>query len=357
MNRKHALLLLAGALALATITSLQLRINQWLVTGRTSPFTPMWAQHALEWTLWAAVAPVVWWIERRYGTATGHVARGIGIHLAVAVAFVTLQNALVTAALHVFGGGRVLPPGVSFIELVLRILSSRALESLLIYGLIVGAAILVREAGNRSRKQAALRAELTEARLQYLRAQIQPHFLFNTLHGIAGLVREGERDEAVAIIGRLGRLLRRALAVDPGARVELAEELEDLMTYIEIQRMRFGDLLRFSTDVPDDLGSVRVPPLILQPLVENAVRHGLRDEGGSVHVSATREGDAIMLRVRDDGAGLAPSSREGIGIGNLRERLATMYGSSAELNVRSRSPESGVEATIRLPCDRGRGPA
>jgi len=218
----------------------------------------------------------------------------------------------------------------------------------LIYGLIVGAAVVVRVSSAHASQRAALETQLSEARLRYLRAQIQPHFLFNTLHGIAGLVREGERDEAVKIIGLLGRLLRRALAADGEAAVELADEIEDLRTYVDIQRMRFGDRLTVTTDVPPGLASVRVPGILLQPLVENSIRHGLGPEGGHVHVSAMRENGSVVVEVRDDGAGFSPGCREGVGLGNLRARLEAMYGDAAELELANRSPR-GAGVRIRLP--------
>jgi LytS/YehU family sensor histidine kinase len=154
------------------------------------------------------------------------------------------------------------------------------------------------------------------------------------------------------MIGLLGGLLRRALAADDRAEVELGEELADLETYVEIQRMRLGERLRFTTDVPPALESIEVPGLLLQPLVENAIRHGLPPEGGHVHVSAARENGALVLEVRDDGQGLRGPYLEGVGLGNLRARLGALYGAPARLDVRNAGPEgSGVRVRVHLPLD------
>lgn len=334
---------------LATLTSLHLYLN-WRLYGDQSPYAAIWAAEAVEWTIWAAFAPVIWTVDRRFGTGTGRMVRAIFLHLGMLVAFYAAQNAVMSGVGLALGVSE-MPEG-GFGEMILLRASNHGPSVLMIYGLILATAILVRESGRRSRQRTALEAELAEARLRYLRAQIQPHFLFNTLHGIAGLVREGEREEAVQTIGLLGRLLRHALSVEADARVELGDELEDLETYIDIQRMRFGDRIRFTTEVPAELASEAVPALLLQPLVENAIRHGLGPEGGHIHVSAARENDSIVLQVRDDGGGLAPEYVEGIGLGNLRARLDAMYGPRARLDIDGFATDGrGVRVRIRLPAN------
>ena len=351
-GRTRIILGLIGAVpVLATLTSLQLYLN-WRLYGDQSPYLVIWTAEAVEWTTWAVFAPVIWTLDRRFGTATGRTTRAIFLHLGLLVAFYAAQN-VAMAGVGLALGVSELPAG-GLEELLLLRAVNHAPSVVMIYGLILATAILVREAGRRSKQRAALEAELSEARLRYLRAQIQPHFLFNTLHGIAGLVREGERDAAVKTIGLLGRLLRHALSVEADARVELGEELEDLEIYMDIQRMRFGDRIRFTTEVPAELRSEAVPALMLQPLVENAIRHGLGPEGGHIHVSAARDDDSIVLQVRDDGGGLAPGYSEGIGLGNLRARLGAMYGPAARLDVNDFAFDGrGVRVRIRLPRNGG----
>lgn len=343
---------LIGAVpVLATLTSLHLYLN-WRLYGDQSAYAIILAAETVEWSTWAAFAPVIWAVDRRFGTATGRTARAIFLHLGLLVAFYVAQNVVMSGVGLALGVSE-LPEG-GFGEMLLLRAVNHAPSVVMIYGLVLAAAILVRESGRRSRQRTALEAELSEARLRYLRAQIQPHFLFNTLHGIAGLVREGEREEAVQTIGLLGRLLRHALSVEADARIELGDELEDLETYMDIQRMRFGDRIRFTTEVPAELESEAVPALLLQPLVENAIRHGLGPEGGHIHVSATRENDSIVLQVRDDGGGLAPGYREGIGLGNLRARLDAMYGSQARVDLDDFATDGrGVRVRIRLPANGG----
>lgn len=339
--------LFAGALGLATLTSLHLYLN-WRLYGDTAFYGSLWLAEAAEWTAWAAFVPAVWAIERRFGTATGRVGRAIAVHAVVLLSFYGVLNLGMTGVALALGAASL--EGGSLAQLWLIRGINHAPSAVIIYGLIVGAAVVVRVSADHARQRASLEAQLSEARLRYLRAQIQPHFLFNTLHGIAGLVREGERDEAVKIIGLLGRLLRRALAADGEAAVELGAELDDLQTYVEIQRMRFGDRLTVTTDVPAALEDIRVPGILLQPLVENSIRHGLGPAGGAVHVSAVRDNGSVVIRVRDDGAGFDANYREGVGLGNLRARLEAMYGDEAALELCNASP-AGADVSIRLPLE------
>lgn len=340
--------LFAGALALATLTSLHLYLN-WRLYGDTASYGSIWVAEAIEWTTWAAFVPAVWAVERRFGTATGRIGRAIAVHALVLLGFYSVLNLGMTGAALALGEASL--EGRSLAQLWLIRAINHAPSAVIIYGLIVGAAVVLRVSTDHARQRASLETQLSEARLRYLRAQIQPHFLFNTLHGIAGLVREGERDEAVNIIGLLGRLLRRALAADGEAAVELGAELADLQTYVEIQRMRFGDRLTVTTDVPAELEDVRVPGILLQPLVENSIHHGLGPAGGSVHVSATRENGSVVIHVRDDGTGLQADYREGVGLGNLRARLEAMYGGEARLELRDATP-AGADVCIRLPLQK-----
>jgi sensor histidine kinase YesM len=338
--------LLAGALALATLTSLHLYLN-WRLYGEVASYPAIWFGEAFEWTAWAALVPVIWTIERRYGSASGRPVRAVFVHAGALLVLYFVLNLIMTLVSLALGVAAT-PDGLG--QLLLLRAINNAPSAVLVYSLIVAAAVIARVAASHSRQRAALEAQLAEARLRYLRAQIQPHFLFNTLHGIAGLVREEERDQAVKIIGLLGTLLRRALSTEDGEEIELGEELEDLETYVEIQRMRFGDRLDITSDVPATLRSVHVPGLMLQPLVENAIRHGLGPDGGHIHISAARENGAVVIQVLDDGVGLASPYEEGIGLGNLRARLHAMYGPDAQLQLHSR-PASGTAVRVRIPVE------
>ena len=198
---------------------------------------------------------------------------------------------------------------------------------------------------------ALLGAQLAEARLQALRMQLNPHFLFNSLNTILVMVRDGDDRGAAASIERLAGVLRRILKVDQEHEVPLADEIEFLEQYLAIEETRFSDRLRPRFDVPQSLRRAAVPELILQPLVENALRHGIgrRTESGVLTISARRVGDDLVLVVQDDGAGLSPAGfREGVGLSNSRERLATLYGDHAHLELLP-GDQGGAVAVIRLP--------
>ena len=206
----------------------------------------------------------------------------------------------------------------------------------------------------RERAAATLSTELVQARLQALRMQINPHFLFNTLNTISALIRMNP-DAADRMIVRLSELLRRTLDRGDVQEVPLSEEIEFLKSYLEIEQMRFSDRLTVTFDIEPKANELLVPHLILQPLVENALRHGIlpREESGRIKISARLvEGQHLELSVRDDGNGLSPANgkpeREGIGIKNVRSRLAQLYRGAEKFAVENASG-GGVEARICIP--------
>jgi two-component system LytT family sensor kinase len=200
---------------------------------------------------------------------------------------------------------------------------------------------------------ARLNEELSHSQLAALRGQMEPHFMYNTLNSISGLVRDEQRDAAVNMIAGLSEFLRRASEDSHRAQVTLAEEVEYLQRYLDIQKLRFGERLRVFMDVPPALHGALVPNLLLQPLVENAIKHGIAERlaGGTVRVSATRRGDVLHLRIFNDGPVLLSdwqATHTGVGIGNLRTRLQILHGNDAELHLRSAEP-SGAEVVVTLP--------
>jgi len=202
----------------------------------------------------------------------------------------------------------------------------------------------------RYREAGALQAQLAEARLDALRAQINPHFLFNTLNAIAALV---ERDPAGVrrMIARLADLLRRTIDSRGAATVPLSEEIDFLRRYIEIMEVRFQGRLRVRMDLSPDTLDVRVPSLILQPIMENAIEHGAsRAVGeGVIEVAARRDHGNLVLSVRDNGPGVRAGAA-GVGLSNTRARLEQLYGSRASVSLES-LPESGAIATMTIPID------
>lgn len=210
----------------------------------------------------------------------------------------------------------------------------------------------------REREQQAvmLESHLNQARLRALQAQLQPHFLFNTLNGIATLLR---RDPASAeeMLTSLSDLLRIALGSSERQEIPLSEELDFLSRYLAIQQMRFGDRLQVREEIEPAAMPCLVPALLLQPLVENAIRHGLEPSGnpGQVLIAAAREGGWLSLRIEDNGVGLSDGASNGgggVGLANVRERLMALHGVAHEFRMEER-PEGGVIVKIRLPARHG----
>jgi two-component system LytT family sensor kinase len=207
---------------------------------------------------------------------------------------------------------------------------------------------------DRERRALALESSLARARLSALQAQLQPHFLFNTLNAIAALLRRDAR-AAEATLTSLSELLRLALSQSNRQEISLREEMQFLDRYLEIQQTRFGERLRVETEIQPETLECLVPTLILQPLAENAIRHGIEPSAtaGTVKVSAHRHDGRLEIRVEDDGVGLASESfsdkGNGIGLSNLRARLQELYGSDHSMEVASRR-EGGVAVKIAIPC-------
>ena len=200
---------------------------------------------------------------------------------------------------------------------------------------------------------ARLSDQLSKAQLSALRRQIEPHFLFNALNSIAGLVRENRNDAAVSMIAGLSDFLRRVLEDSNRQEVPLGEEVEFLQKYLDIQKVRFADRLQLRVDVPKEFFEAQVPALILQPMVENAIKHGIakRAQGGAIRITASRSNGMLTLRVYNDGP-LLPAkwetSKSGIGISNMRTRLQSLYGDRFEWSMQNED-QRGVEASVSLP--------
>ena len=207
-----------------------------------------------------------------------------------------------------------------------------------------------REARDRELQATQLTAQLSEARLNALRTQLQPHFLFNALNAVTVLVRDRRGDAATRILDQLSEMLRQVLRTDRPHQIPLREELQLVRQYLDIEQVRFSDRLRIAYDVDDAALDALVPSFILQPLVENALRHGLVEQTGDavLEISARRDGDTLELIVRDNGRGVAAGTAPGIGLENTRERLATMYGAAGTVELRTH-PQGGTMAVIRLP--------
>ncbi len=287
------------------------------------------------------LCPLVVWLSRRhpfrlhdwYRFLPVHLAGMVGFSLAHTFGMMTLRKIVyvLVGESYAFGGKQ---PGVQLLY--------EFYKDVPLYWIIVCLALGF-EYYNKYRQQqlasSRLQTRLTQARLENLKNQLNPHFLFNSLNAISSFVRE-EPDRAERMLARLGDLLRSALRTTGRREISLREELETLDLYLELMEARFGDQFEVRRGVSSDLLELRVPALILQPLVENAIRHGIarrQDSRGRVQLSAWAEDGRLHLRVRDNGPGTDLPSQHlleaGVGLSNTRERLWHLYGDDATLRA------------------------
>jgi signal transduction histidine kinase len=307
---------------------------------------------------WVLLAPTVLRLRtaiarrsRRGGEDGGLSPAEAAAHLGLAVAITLVHAALLAATAFTVGGGRA-PWPAAFRATAVAYLPL----DLLAYTAVLGLAYLSdtrRQAEDARRRAAALQAAVLSTRLEALRARLNPHFLYNALNAAVMLARAGRGRETSRVLEELTALLRYVLD-ETGDRVPLEREVAFVRRYLEIQQVRFGERLRWEVTVDERASSAAVPPLVLQPIVENAVEHAVASEGGgTIAVTASRDGDALVLAVEDDGPGpdgARIDASGGIGLGATRERLAALYGGRASVTLRPRPP-GGTLAEIRLPID------
>ena len=324
--------------------------------GMHHAWVRLFVTQLLSWLPWALATPLVLRLGQRFSPAQWRRVSTWGAHLS-ACAMIGLVYAAWTAALEeLLNPWAMAPSPDPFMELWLHKFYSGLLSYVILYGIIfmVGYMLDSRERlALQQAETARLNEQLSKAQLTALRRQIEPHFLFNTLNAIAGLVREKSNDDAVSMIARLSDFLRRVVEDSDRQQVTLAEELEFAQKYLDIQKVRFAERLQVSVNVPSELFPAQVPSLILQPMVENAVKHGIakRVQGGAIGIAALRSGGKLTLKVSNDGPSLPAgweNTRSGVGISNTRTRLQGLYGDAFELNMRNRDT-GGVEVLLSLP--------
>jgi signal transduction histidine kinase len=330
-------------------------------SGRAPDFGALLVRGALFWSFWVAAAPAVAWLVRRVPPTPGRWARALTVHAAAAVATATAAQ-LFYGVIRRLEGGPV-PPEYQALGSSLRaiVLDDWLGVGMLLYAVVAGAVVavdLTRRYHDRdsqaAEREAELQTRLVQAQLDALRSQLNPHFLFNALNSVAMLVRAGARAEAVRVLAGLGELLRHVLYGSGAQEVPLRDELAFVERYLEIERVRFGDRLRVDVEVDPHVLDAAVPNLLLQPLVENALKHGIagRAEGGRIVLRARADAGELRLEVADDGAGLPPGSSaaegRGLGLANTRARLERLYGRAFRFEVGG-APERGVVASVAIP--------
>lgn len=285
--------------------------------------------------IWLLYTPLIWWLSERFPFDRNRL-RATAVHAAAAIAMLVAE-----AALNVY----VVMPALELpARTFLRNAADLSLVDLLCY-----VAVVALEHGRRYRfRSTRLESDLREARLRALEAQLRPHFLFNALNTISSLVRARQDQAAIRAVAALGDVLRGALR-QTGAEVALRDELLLAERYLDLEAVRFGEALSFSVNADPEIGAVQVPPLLLQPLVENALKHG-READGRAHVSirVQRSGADLRIEVRDGGSGPREGAHDGIGLSNTRARLQHLYGERGRFSLRP-AEGGGALALVELP--------
>lgn len=343
------------ALVVATIvgstSTVLLKVAIALVGGSVS-----WAQAAtgwIDWYLWAALTPMVVWLARALPITGLRWARPVAAHVLIGAAVSAAELALFALVMTGYNAAFMHLDLPSYGTRYLTLLGRWLPLQMLIYALIVAVVNAV-DHGRRARERdvatARLETELARTQVTALQAQIQPHFLFNTLNTISMAVREGRNEAAVTMMAHLSGILRRSIEAAVRPETTLKQELQFVRDYLQLERSRMEERLEIRWQVSNEVLGAKIPTMLLQPLVENAVQHGIADraDGGTITIAAAPHDSSLVLRVEDSGCGMSPDAVDGVGIKNIRRRLEAHYGPDARLTLSSRRG-SGTVARINLP--------
>jgi len=323
-----------------------------------------WMSVTIEWKItlvaelawgysWSALTPLILHLVDRFPLQRGKFLRSIGIHASAAPFFFILSSAISVIAYRLILGPY--PGSRSLFDSFRSVVIRGFLPGPLFYWLIIGvnqAIDYYRRYRDRELLASNLETRLVEAQLDALRMQLHPHFLFNTLNSVSVLMRR-DIDAADRMLLQLSNLLRATLARNAAHEITLRQELEILERYLEIEQIRFQDRLTVRKRIDPSALEALVPQLFFQPLVENAIRHGIadRETGGEIDIRAECQNGMVYLEVRDNGPGLNISHRnfiEGVGLSNTRSRLERLYGSGSRFEIRN-SEEGGLIAAAAFP--------
>jgi len=293
----------------------------------------------VSWLIWAVATPLITRMEplRGWRAWVTHPLAGLGLGIVSAGWLAALEEWLD-------------PWATGHLPDFPALWLARFEENLLGYVVLYGTTLAICHALRIHAQMARQREVLTQARLDALRRQIEPHFLFNSLNAVVSLIREKRDADAIQVTVELSDLLRRVLDDSSRQLVPLFEELDFLGKYLAIQKVRFGDRLGVVTELAPDLVMAQVPALLLQPLAENAIKHGIgrRVEGGRLDITVARIEDRLKIAMENDGPPLPPSREDGIGLANIRARLHSLYGETATLDITDGAP-GRVLVTVSLP--------
>jgi len=358
MREKHTAgprLILGVATLLGTFSTLQAYQAERLFSDRPHPLYALAVLNFSFWYGWALLAPIVLWMARRFPLQRNTWKTSPPAHLVAVVILAFVHVALVEGAFVTVPGSGYLGK-LTWWDRVQRNFAMTFDWEMMMYGAIIGfsyAASYFRESQVRALRASQLETRLAEAHLQALQRQLHPHFLFNTLNGISALMHR-DVHAADRMLVRLSDLLRIALDRRAAQEVPLSDDLDFLSKYLEIEQVRFGDRLTVRFDVEAETLDALVPNLLLQPLVENSVRHAiaLRSDPGLIEIVSRKVNETLELKVRDNGPGLpkdrTPAPSRGVGLANTRSRLEHLYGPSQHL-LFSDTPGGGLTVTVVLP--------
>lgn len=307
----------------------------------------------IEWYLWALLSLLIIKVGKLFPITKTNWYRAIPLHFGFSLLFVLLHLGLHSLAQTAVVGMWMQFGDTSASRLFYYLLFKKSLTNLLIYWAIIIPPLAIEYYRQRELRESHLKMQLAQAQLQALKMQLQPHFLFNTLHSISALVHE-DANAADRMIVRLSEFLRLTLGDLKVQEVSLSHELEVLRKYLEIEQIRFQDRLTVHVDIAPETLDACVPNLLLQPIVENAIRHGIESRSGAGNITIRTQvvSGKLLISVRDNGLGLSSkqsnSIKEGIGLGNTRSRLERLYGSEYTLSYENQQG-GGLEVTISLP--------
>ncbi|HSY29440.1 MAG TPA: histidine kinase [Burkholderiaceae bacterium] len=338
-------------LALALFDATQTVVIMHAV-GMHHAWLTLFAVTTASWAVWVPVTPAVLALLQRFRLPTKDVMPWI-VHAAACMAIGALWAAWGALLEHAMNPLAYATGPGAFADLWTTKFLGNLVGDVILYGAIVALSLTLEAHKHLAHQQAAsarLAELLAQTQLAALRLQIEPHFIFNSLNAVTGLIREEKSNVAIAMITALGDLLRRVTDQSDRQFVALEDEIAFLRKYLDIQQMRFAERLRYQLDIPAELMKAQVPDFILQPLVENAIKHGIgkRAKGGELTVVAARDGAALTLCVYNDGPLLPEQIREGVGVANARQRLLALYGNAQAVMLQNRA-DTGVLATITLP--------
>lgn len=345
-------LILFAIFTIPALISALLTHTRMIQLQRETVFWKWLLDFSLSWYIWAALTPLVVWLGRRIAIERTDWLKPIALHLGFALVLSVFQISLaVVFSILVYAE----PMNWNYVSgQIVPTIFGRLLSQLTVYFVILGVSYAIdyqRQSNERALRESELESELTTARLDALKQQLQPHFLFNTLNSISVLMQKGEISLANKVLGDLSDLLRQVLRKENRQLVPLAEELDFVRRYVAIEQVRYGERLQVIFEIPEDALFSHVPSFALQLLVENAIRHGVarKAESGKVRICANRADDRLQLRVVDDGVGIdGDQISEGVGISNARSRLLHLFGDNQRFEV-SNNESGGVTALIEIP--------